>query len=261
MEFSFADIALSLALVALAIALTLYWKIPVQKDMAFGSVRAFIQLIAVGYALKYIFQIESGWLIHLALLIMTVVGARAAGSRVKKLKGASVIAFIAMTLGSVVTIGLLLALRIVPFEARYVIPLAGMIIGNSMNAAALTANRLVSDLRQNRAAIETALALGKTWREASRPFQKEAAVAGMISILNFMKTVGIVALPGAMTGMILAGAEPLEAIMLQLIVAYMLLAAVTVTSVVALELTVRRFFTAQHQLAIERACPDSGKPA
>ena len=258
MHFSFADIGLSLALAALAFVLTLYWKIPVQKDMAIGSVRAFVQLIAVGYALKYIFQIESGWLIHLALLIMTVVGARAAGGRVKKLKGATIIAFIAMASGSVVTIGMLLALGIVPFEARYMIPLAGMIIGNSMNAAALTANRIVSDIRQNRPAIETALALGKTWREASRPFQKEAAVAGMISILNFMRTVGIVALPGAMTGMLLAGAEPLEAIMLQLIVAYMLLAAVTITSVVALELTVRRFFTAQHQLAIDHACPVNG---
>ena len=261
MDFTFADIAWSLLLVVLAIALSLYWKIPVQKDMALGSVRAFVQLVAVGYALKYIFAIQSGWLIHLALLIMTLVGAHAAAGRVKKLKGAMIITFVAMTAGSVVTIGMLLALGIVPFEARYVIPLAGMIIGNSMNASALTANRLVSDLRQNRAAIETALALGRTWREASRPFQKEAAVAGMISMLNFMKTVGIVALPGAMTGMILAGAEPIKAILLQVIVAYMLLAAVTVTSIVALELTVRRFFTPQHQLALDHACRDLERPA
>ena len=96
--------------------------------------------------------------------------------------------------------------------------------------------------------IESALALGKSWREASSRFQRDAAVAGMLYILNFLKTVGLVALPGAMTGMILAGAEPLDAILLQIVVAYMLLSAVVVTSVVALELTVRRFFTAHHQL-------------
>jgi putative ABC transport system permease protein len=188
-------------------------------------------------------------------MVMTVVGAHAAAGRVKELKGAMIITFISMTAGSMVTIGLLLALHIVSFEARYIIPLAGMVIGNSMNASALTANRIVSDIRRNRAAIESALALGRTWREASRPFQRDAAMAGMMSILNFLKTVGIVALPGAMTGMILAGAEPIKAILLQVVVAYMLLGAVTVTSVVALELTVRKFFTPHHQLAIEGDCP------
>ena len=75
-------------------------------------------------------------------------------------------------------------------------------------------------------------------------------MAGMISILNFMKTVGIVALPGAMTGMILAGAEPLQAVLLQLIVGYMLLSAVTITSVATLEMTIRKFFTSSHQLIL-----------
>jgi putative ABC transport system permease protein len=121
-----------------------------------------------------------------------------------------------------------------------------------MNASTLTIRRISTDIADHRLAIESAIALGKDWREATRPYQREAAMAGMISMLNFMKTVGIVALPGAMTGMILAGAEPLEAVLLQLIVGYMLLSAVTITSVVTLELTVRKFFTPCHQLVIPR---------
>ncbi len=242
------QVLLSLVLVAISIGVAKWWRIPVAKDMALGSVRTFIQLIAVGYALELIFDLESLWLIALAILIMMTVGAHAASSRIKESKGAFQITFAAMIVGSLFTLAAMLLLDIIPLEARYVIPLAGMIISNSMNASALAIDRLVSDIQNNRPAIETALSLGKSWRVASGKFQRDATTTGMISILNFMKTVGIVALPGAMTGMILAGAEPLEAVLLQVIVAYMLLSSVTITSVVAVELTVRKFFTPFHQL-------------
>lgn len=245
------EVFLSLALVAVAIAISRWWKIPVQKEMALGSVRSFIQLVAVGYALKYIFDWQSPWLILLSLLIMITVGAHTVRGRAKKLHGSFVIAFAAISIGSFFTLGLMLALRIISLEARYIIPLAGMIISNSMNAATLTMNRIASDIRSNRLAIETSLALGKSWRQASRNFQQEAVIAGMTQILNFMKTVGIVALPGAMTGMILAGAEPLSAVMLQIIVAYMLLSAVTISSIIGLYMTVKKFFTLNHQLVLE----------
>jgi len=249
-ELGYSEVFWSALLVVLAIALTLWWKIPVQKDLALGSVRAFVQLVAVGYVLKYIFEIESGWLIHLAILIMTLVGAQTAAARIREIKRPIIVTFLSIGIGSAITIGLLLVLRVITMEARYLIPLAGMIISNSMNAASLTINRLISDVRSNRDAIETSLALGKSWRSASRRFQKDAVVAGMLPTLNFLKTVGIVALPGAMTGMILAGVEPIKAILLQIVVAYMLAAAVSITSVVALELTVRRFFTPHHQLLL-----------
>lgn len=247
-ELGFTEVLVSVSLVVLAIAVSLWWKIPVQKDMALGSVRAFIQLIAVGYALEYIFKLESLLLIFAAILIMLLVGAHAAAGRVEHLRGAFVITFVSILSGSFVTLGILLVTGVITTEARYVIPLAGMIVSNSMNASALTASRVTADIRSNSPAIETSLSLGKNWREASRTFQRQAAIAGLIPILNFMKTVGIVALPGAMTGMILAGATPLKAVLLQIIVGFMLLGAVTVTSLVTLELTIRRFFTSNHQL-------------
>jgi len=247
----FIEVFLSLALVALAIGLTIWWKIPVQKDMSLGSVRAFVQLVAVGYVLKYIFELESILLVFLAMMVMITVGAYTASERVKKIKGTFVVAFLAIFIGSAATIAVLLLLEVITFEARYVIPLAGMIISNSMNATTLTINRISADIIGNRLAVETALSLGKSWRVATRTFQREAAIAGMISTLNFMKTVGIVALPGAMTGMILAGAEPVKAVLFQIIVAYMLLSVVTISTIVALELTVRRFFTPFHQLQLD----------
>lgn len=238
----------ALVLVAIAIAVAKWWKLPVIKDMAFGSVRAFVQLVAVGYALHFIFDLQSLWLINLAILIMITVGAYTSASRASNVPGAFWTALIAMTVGSMFTLGAMLVLKIISFEARYIIPLAGMIIGNSMNASALAVDRLASDIRGNRLALETSLALGKNWRLASGEYARAAARTGMISILNFMKTAGIVALPGAMTGMILAGAEPLTAVYLQLIVGYMLLAATAITSIVAVELTVRKFFTQDQQL-------------
>jgi putative ABC transport system permease protein len=245
-------VAVALVLVVVSLAVSRWWKIPVQKDMAFGSVRAFVQLVAVGFALKYIFALESVWLVFLAIMIMLTVGAKVAAGRVPAVPRSFPVTFIAMVLGSLLTLGLMLAVGLITTEARYVIPLAGMLASNSMNASTLTIRRISTDIADHRLAIESAIALGKDWREATRPYQREAAMAGMISMLNFMKTVGIVALPGAMTGMILAGAEPLEAVLLQLIVGYMLLSAVTITSVVTLELTVRKFFTPCHQLVIPR---------
>jgi len=244
----YTEVLLAGVMVVIAIVVGRFWRLPVLKDMALGSVRAFVQLVAVGYAVRFIFDLESTWLILLALGLMTIVGAHAAAGRVKDLKGSFGTCLTAMLVGSAVTLATMLLFRIISFDARYVIPLAGMIIGNSMNASALAVDRLASDLRGNRLAVETALALGKSWRAASQKFQRDAARTGMVAILNFLKTVGIVALPGAMTGMILAGADPVEAVLLQVIVAYMLLAATTITSVVAVELTIRRFFTRHHQL-------------
>ncbi|KAA3636627.1 MAG: iron export ABC transporter permease subunit FetB [Calditrichaeota bacterium] len=239
---------ISIGLALLAIGISRFWKLDAEKDMAIGSVRAFIQLIAVGYALNFIFDMKSPWLILLALAVMIIVGAQAASSKVKGFKGSFLLVMLAMSTGSLLTIGLMMGFDIISFEARYVIPLGGMIIGNSMNASALTIDRICSDVSSHRLAIETSLALGKTWRTASKKYIKSSTVTGMIAILNSLKTIGIVALPGAMTGMILAGAEPLDAVLLQIIVMYMILFAVTVTSVVTVEMTVRRFFTANDQL-------------
>lgn len=242
-QIGYVDVAVSLALVALAFAVSRFWRVPVQKEMSLGVVRAFVQLVLVGYALEWIFKIDQMWLIALVMLVMLAIGAHEASVRTKKLAGAFWMAFGAMATGTVVTLAIMLATGLFELRAMIIIPLIGMLVSNSMNAATLTINRLYDTLTENRLAVETALALGKSWRQASQRFRLQAATAGMVSIFNFMKTVGIVALPGAMTGMILAGKPPLEAALFQLIIGYMLLSAVTLTVVMTLELVMRRFFT------------------
>lgn len=244
------EVLLSFVLVAVSIIISRVWKIDVVKDMAFGSVRAFIQLVAVGYAINIIFDLKSTALMIMAIMIMITVGAFAAASRVKKVDKAFGITFAAMTVASLVTISIMLLFKIIEFEARYLIPLGGMIIGNSMNASALSIDRITSDIYAQRPAIESSLALGKKWHDAAAVYIRSAATAGMISILNFMKTAGIVALPGAMTGMILAGADPVKAVFLQVIVVNMLLMATFMASLITAELTVRKFFNKNHQLTI-----------
>jgi putative ABC transport system permease protein len=241
------QVLMAAILAVLALILARWKSIPVGKEMGFGIVRSFVQLVAVGYALEFIFGTNSFWLVVLVVAVMLVVGAYTAGQRAEHFKKGFSIALIAMSTGSLVTLGLMLALNIISAEARYIIPLTGMIISNTMNATAIAFNRIGSDLKSNRLAIETGLSLGKSWKEASRDYYRNAVKAGMISILNFMKTVGIVALPGAMTGMILAGVSPLEAVLIQIIVAYMLLLSVTIGGLIAAEMAVRRFFNAAEQ--------------
>ncbi len=247
METNYLQVLMALLLAVLALALIRIKKIPVLKDAAWGTIRSFIQLIAVGYILEFIFNSKSIWLVILSVMVMLVMAAYTSSKRAEHFSAGFRIAFISLTAGSLITLGLMLALRIISTEARYIIPLAGMIISNAMNAAAITFNRIGSDLTGNRLAVETSLSLGKTWQEASRRYYRDAVKAGMISILNFMETVGIVALPGAMTGMILAGISPLKAVLLQIIVAYMLLSATTITSIMSAQLSVRRFFNSAEQ--------------
>jgi putative ABC transport system permease protein len=123
-----------------------------------------------------------------------------------------------------------------------------MIISNAMNVASLVMTRLRDDLASHRREVEARLSLGDTGRDAAGPWHRAALRTGMLPIVDNTKVVGLVALPGAMTGMLLAGASPFEAIRLQLVVMYMILGGDAFAALVAGELTIRRLFTADHQL-------------
>ena len=134
------------------------------------------------------------------------------------------------------------------YEPQYLIPIAGMILGNSMTSAALAGDRLQSDLRARRDEVEARLALGFSGREAVQPMVRASLRAAMIPTVNGMMTVGLVQLPGMMTGQILAGSSPLVAIRYQIVVVFMLAAATAVGSLLFVRLAVGRYLTAAHQL-------------
>lgn len=249
-ETGFTEVAIAVSLMVLAIILAMWQRAGTEKEMIYGTVRSFVQLVAVGYALEFIFGLENIFAIIGTMILMMLVGAYTAGKRAEHIKNGFILSFIAIFAGSLVTLGIMLSLGIIKAKAQYMIPLGGMIIGNSMNCASIVMERLYSDISSNVLAIETSLSLGRSWQEASAYYFRKAIKAGMIQMLNFFKTVGLVALPGAMTGMILAGASPLKAVLIQIIVGYMLTAAVTVAGIVVAKLAIRQMFTKQHQLRL-----------
>lgn len=246
------DLALALIFIAISWAIAYWQHLGIGKDLIWGSIRAFIQLMAVGYILQAVFDLRRWYLVMLIILIMTVIAGYNAYSRQKsRWPGLFLILWVSIGFGSIVTILTVtgLILRIKPwFLPQYIIPIAGMIIGNAMTGAALAANRLSSEMTQHRLEIETALALGATSRQASALYLREALKTAMMPTINSMMIVGIVQLPGMMTGQIIAGAPPLEAVRYQVMVLYMIASATAVTCILTTLWAYRAYFTSAHQL-------------
>lgn len=241
-------VAASLFLVVVAMAVSRWQKLDLEKSMLVAVVRAFIQLTAIGYALTFLFDIDSPALILLVLGIMTAIAGYTSGQRGEAVPHSTAVALAAIGLGASLTLGLLVTLNIFEFTAQQIIPIAGMVIGNSMNVCSLVMRRVAEEVDGRRLEIESALALGATRRQAADPYLKLALSAGMLPIIDSTKTVGLIQLPGAMTGMILAGAPPLEAVQLQMIVMFMLIGAAAMTGLTAAFLTYRQLLNETHQV-------------
>jgi putative ABC transport system permease protein len=244
---TFGDVALALLLVAVAVTVSRWRGVGLESDMLVATVRSFVQLLAVGYALEFVFG-GHGLLTVAVLAIMVTSASLTSGARAPRVPGSRVIAVAAISVAAAGTLGVLLLARIVPISARVVIPLGSMIISSAMNTTSLVMRNLHDDLASNRREVEARLSLAQSARQAALPWHRAALRRGMIPTIDQTKVVGLVALPGAMTGMILAGAPPLAAIRLQLVVMYMLLGGNAFAGLVAGELTVRRLFTPAHQL-------------
>jgi UDP-glucose/iron transport system permease protein len=244
---SFGDVALSLLLVAIAIGLSRWQRVGLERDMTVATVRSFAQLVAVGYILEFIFN-GHGWLTILVVAVMVGTASLTSAGRARRVPGRMVVASAAISVATAGTLGVLAALRIVPVSARAIIPLGSMIITAAMNTTSLVMTRLHDDLAANRREVEARLSLAQSSRQVALPWLRSSLRSGMLPTVDQTKVVGLVALPGAMTGMILAGASPISAIRLQLVVMYMLLGGNAFAALVAGHLTVRRLFTPSQQL-------------
>jgi putative ABC transport system permease protein len=239
---------LTLGLVAVAVAISIYERLDLEKDITVAVIRSFLQLAAIGYVIDYVFGLENLWVVVLLLAGMVLFAAWTSARRAADVPNAFLVAAVGVGVAAVATLVLLLVLGIVPATARYLIPLGGMVIGNSMNAASLTMTRIRDDLSEQRLKVEAALALGATSRQAVAPILKTALQRALIPLIDATKTTGIIFLPGAMVGMIIAGADPLEAVRLQIVVLYMLLGSVSIAAILVGTLSYRSFFTPRHQL-------------
>ncbi|XP_012082231.1 protein ALUMINUM SENSITIVE 3 [Jatropha curcas] len=238
----------ALAVVLMAVSLSFMQKLGLEGEMIYSIFRAFLQLSIIGFVLQFIFsQDRSIWII-LAYFFMVCVAGYTAGQRAKHVPRGKYVAGISILAGTAVTMFLLVILNVFPFTPRYIIPVAGMMVGNAMTVTGVTMKRLRDDIKVQISLVETALALGATPRQATLQQVKRALVIALSPVLDNAKTVGLISLPGAMTGLIMGGASPLEAIQLQIVVMNMLVGASTVSSIMSTYLCWPAFFTPAYQL-------------
>ena len=247
-DISFTEVALSLVLVAIAIVASRWRNAGLEEDIAVAVARSFVQLTAIGYVIDLIFDQDSAALVIALLAVMVVFGALTARSRASRVPGALVPLLIALSLAAVTTLGLVLILGIIEPEPRFVVPVGGMVIGNAMTAAAVALNRLGEDVSDSAHRIEATLALGATSSQAVAPLVQRSLRSGMITLVDSTKTTGLIFFPGTMVGMLLAGADPVDAVRLQLILLYALLGSVAIAALTATTMARRNFFTPAHQL-------------
>ncbi|MFE7979750.1 ABC transporter permease [Streptomyces shenzhenensis] len=252
---TWAGVAASAALIALTIAVTWRARLGLARDIALAAVRAALQLAAVGALLLLVFRHTGlagaiGW-----LALMVLIAGQVAARRARALPRALPAATAAITIGTAATVGTLLALGVIATEARVVIPVGGMVVSGAMQATALALTRLHDEVRAARPAIEARLSLGLAATDAFAPHQRTVVATALIPALDSTKTVGVISLPGAMTGLILAGVDPLTAIRYQIVVMYMLLAAAALAGITAVRLAERALFDSAHRLRLLASPP------
>lgn len=245
---SILSLSFTLAFVVVALVLSLWLKLGVEKDLLIATVRSVIQLLIIGYILKFVFHVGNvGFILAMVALIIFVATINVR-SRAKHIRGIGWRIAAGLVTTEIVTQALLIGFHVVPFEARYVITISGMIVGNAMVASGLLLNRLQGEVVNRRGEIEAVLALGGTPRQAIHSQLKQAIRAGLIPTIDSSKTMGLVQLPGMMTGQIIAGADPVQAVRYQLMIVFCILAGSAIASIVLGFLAYPRLFTEHHQL-------------
>lgn len=254
MDITPARLALTLGFVLLAGGASWLHRLDLGRDLLVGTVRCFVQLLAMGYALKVIFALDSVWLVLGVFLGMTAMAAHTVRGRVREKSVPYVLPlFVSMlvsySLVSYCVVGVVVAAD--PWwTPQYFIPLSGMVLGNSMTALAISVDRLFSDLKARREEVEMKLCLGASAQEACEDIVRDSVKAGMIPTINSMMAVGLVFLPGMMTGQILGGSDPLVAVKYQIVVMLMLAASTAIGSTIAVQLVRRRCFGKSQQLLL-----------
>jgi putative ABC transport system permease protein len=254
------DIALLLILPVLVIGLSRWLRLGVIRDVSIGTLRCIGQLVAVGLVISWIFARSQWYWVLLALTVMiTVAGLTAARNAKVKVPGLgpAITGILAICTGiTLIYVGEAIV-GVEGWDARYLIPLGGMLLGNAMTAATLATERFVSDIRQSRLEVESWLALGASPRRATDRPLRAAIRAAMTPTINVLMVVGIVKLPGMMTGQILGGSPPIQAAMYQILIMLGILFTDCLAATLTLLFVYRRLFTKRWQLG--RAMLDGGK--
>jgi putative ABC transport system permease protein len=247
-DVSLGQLAATLALVAIAIVVSVWQRVDLERDIGIAVIRSFIQLSAIGLVINAIFEEDRLVFVIALISVMVLFGALTARNRARRVPSAFVPLLIALATAGGATLVLVVVLDVFEPEPRFLVPVGGMVVGNAMTAAAVALNRLGDDMRSSAPRIEATLALGATSAQAALPVVRSSLRSGMITLVDSTKTTGIIFFPGTMVGMLLAGADPVDAVRLQLVLLWTLLGSVALAALISTSLAYRNFFTPAHQL-------------
>lgn len=233
---------------------SIYKSLNLEKDLIIGTIRTFAQLFLMGYILRIIFDINNAALVLSIFTFMILFAAWTIYGRINERQISFFLPVFFSMLISFTFVAFMVTAVIVQVKPwwtpQYFIPLGGMVIGNSMNAIAIALERLLGGLRANRREIEMKLCHGADYKEASDEILKEAMRAGMIPSINSMMAVGVVFIPGMMTGQILAGADPVLAIKYQIVIMIMIVGATATGTLITILIIRKLCFNKGQQLLL-----------
>ncbi len=224
-------------------------NIGVGRDFTVGMVRGGAQLFIISLFLTYLFGAPLWYFLIWALLItMVLVGGYTSAKRAADMPGAWEITTPSILVGAVVVLVVLAVSGAMPLEARFIVPLAGMVFGNSMRICSLTLDRLMREMRLNKGAVETTLSLGATSGQAMDTYGRMAVRAALIPTIDNIKTLGIIFIPGAMAGLLIGGVDPLLAAEYQIIIFLMIVGGGMITALTASHMARGKMFSEAEQL-------------
>jgi putative ABC transport system permease protein len=252
------DLGITAILVLLLAAMSMILRLGIEWQLIIAALRTTIQLLLIGMVLKTVFgYAELHWIGLITLAMLLIAGREVMLRQQHRLAGwwgfgVGTLSMFVSTF-AITVLALLVVIGTEPwYQPQYAIPLLGMMLGNTMNGIALGLDRLTHSAREQRATIEARLTLGQTWRQAITDIRRNSMRTGMIPIINAMGAAGLVSLPGMMTGQILAGAPPVEAVKYQILIMFMITAGTGFGTMAAVWLASQRLFDERHRLRIER---------
>jgi putative ABC transport system permease protein len=253
-ELDLIDLLWTWGLIIVAVALSSWQKLGLEGQFLLAGIRSLVQLMFIGYLLEFIFALNNPIAVIIIILVMISIAAIVAKNRISKnIQGLLQIVWMALIVSTSLVVGYSIFFIIQPddwYNPQYLIPLVGMILGNTLNGASLSGERLASMIKNNRLEIETHLSLGATSKQAIEKYRQEAIKIGLIPTLNTMMVVGMVSIPGMFTGQVLAGNDPLAAASYQILILFMIALSNLITVLIITTGVYRKFFNAQHQLRV-----------
>jgi putative ABC transport system permease protein len=258
----YSDLLLPALLVVMNGVCSIALQLKLERQLAIATVRMVVQLALVGYVLTFLFNAVSPLWTALAAVVMVLFASQEIGVRQKRpLRGGWSYALGAactlMASATVTIFALLTQLHPDPwYNPRYALPLLGMILGNTMTGISLGLDVLTNGLVRERAAVEARLALGDNRYHALLPVTRDALRSGLMPTINAMAAMGLVSLPGMMTGQILAGVEPVDAVKYQLLVMFLIVGGTGLGTLVAVIGGSYRLTDRRHRLRLDRLVSD-----